>query len=253
MLRILHHLKPHHLAAISAMLFVTILSLYVWQSIAGVERLGTPVHLQAQLKTQLSAITSKTPASEAQYSDKLKKLEELAADIDQYRISCSQAWAFQWLTVFPSVESKVRACQSSQSKITGLKEVTTDLSGFLKNEQALQALLTKLIPQKLTSPLDKTAQQSLRSATDAVLEELGELKTERSFLPVVADAEKRLTSVIGGWKALETADANQNQVAWNKAKGDLDQAYVDVFGIVDISDKQLSILLKNLEGTANTL
>lgn len=234
-------------------LFAVVIGLYVWWSVQSWQQYDTSWRgVQQSIKRDVTKATKAAPASEKEYTEKREALHRVVSTLESHKKMCTAGALTGWQKVLHTIEASVKTCEETLEKHTKLASSLAQIVAFLDDEQTLQKELLKLMPSK-TDALDEKQWSAYATAATSVQKKLSELRLGNEYAPVMTVAKKQLTTLVATWKAFSTAHQKQDRTAWEKAKGELVQAYAGIPTIADASEEELQALLKDLDTVRGTL
>lgn len=242
-------MKIHHRAFISSRKAIVIAVIIVlatvcvgWWVAAAQQWQGLATEASQQSKTA-TTLKKQALAGDGTRESHSKAISALA---DLEKGNCEGSWWFNWQTaVWVGSKAAQNTCKTAYSRVAGLSEAAAPLQKYLSDEVAITDQLSRLV----IDIKSKNWQTKARSASSAVYTELTALELDKTVTPVLKEAVKRVKEVKDAWTALKAADSKKDRTTYESALNRLDDAYVQLASITELSDKQLTTLVGTLDTT----
>lgn len=203
--------------------------------------------MYAQLRTDVDHALA-LPSGSAE--EKAQKIAALRGVVQLPNVECRANVFIQWQIIFDSLRDRVDECNQQATASQALKDQVNSLAKYLDNEQSLLALFVSV-----SSP-DKVQADSFENQVKAWQvfgEKLVELQVQPAFEPVKGTASDSVAAISSAWQKLHEANATQNRMAYEEARGKLPEAYDTLAAIDPLSKKQFKEVASSLQAAYDTL
>lgn len=195
------------------------------------------------LQEQLESIES----AQSQVGDQ-KTLDERLQHIDSLPRrelgNCEGSWWYGWTAgVVDSARDAQRRCQVAREEALGVQSDMRTVSTYLAEERKVIDVLSSLRINKDEKDWQETAPKQVATA----LKRLKPLElTNAGAREIQSLTVERVEALETAWKSLKAASEKEDRSAYNKAMGQLTQAYDDLADITKLSDEQIEDLLTSI-------
>lgn len=233
--------------AIGLACIIVVTGLYIWWSIYSWQAYNTTWHAtQTVVKQAVADATKDTPVGETGYIKKHDALRRVVATLATHEDMCQPNVLIGWQQFLHATETSIKDCKELQHKYAQLETALNELVTYVNDEQKLQKELVWLVPSK-ADVLDEKQWPAFSSAAIEVQSKVNKLQVGEGYTPVLTTSKKQLTTLVTKWKAFNQAHEAHDRIAWEKAKGELVQAYSAITSLADVSEASLQGLLKRLD------
>lgn len=199
---------------------------------------------ESNLENTLDQISDKSDDSN---SDKLSAIislqDKLTSEIDTI---CQPDSTFEWQKFISSIESEIQSCEDKKANLNITLEKLTKVTDYLTAEQAVAEIISSA--NSKTTKNNSVDKWNTISAfwTDAVTE-VDKLTVSEEFESIKKSAKTYLTQISSAWKALSTANSDENRSDFETAEASLDTAYNNLQKLSTASKKQINSLIANFD------
>ncbi|MEO5950460.1 MAG: hypothetical protein ABIQ04_03340 [Candidatus Saccharimonadales bacterium] len=256
-----HHTKPssriglflsHHKKisiALGGALFVCLIAgSYIWWSFSAWAQFEDRyVSLRQNTATKFSD-TLKLPVGTA--DQKIKKIaafDELGKDITGQQNICEDVpGLIKWQHTVSAIKRYEDDCKSLLVKLGVLKTNITEMTGYIKDEQAVATLIQTASTGSLAE-LDETTMQDTAAKWHTFSEKMKVLKVTTEFEPVLIDLRTKSDHLDACWQEVIAAHTAKDRARFEKARDELSRAYGSFKDSRQVSDKVSAEVQKTLE------
>ena len=157
-------------------------------------------------------------------------------------LSCQADWWFDWQAqAFQEVKDMQLACETQLAKARLIAEKAAPLDSYITDEQKILALLAALE----INAKDKNWQKTTPKKTADTARALEQLQVIKPVEPVRKEALKRTKLADKAWQALAKANKRHNKTEYFAAIDTLKETYSGFGALTDVSDKQITPLIRD--------
>lgn len=161
----------------------------------------------------------------------------------QPKLVCEGAWWSKWQqSIIPSAQAAAKKCQTKVRRLTDVERVATRLHSYLAAERKIAEQLKQLA---INSKSKNWQKEAAASATE-VNQSLKAMSVTEDSKDLLAATQKRTATIVSAWGVFNQASNKKDKDAYLKAKERLEQSYVDLGAISDMSDEQIEKMTKSL-------
>jgi len=199
----------------------------------------------AEAKATAKAVSTSSKASR---DNRLKAINKLSKA--QTIVTCSGEWWSGWYdTLLPTAKAEVDDCIAKLKKLNAVSRVAARANVYLDDDAKVAKTLAVMKVATGSGNRQKTALSSVESA----LRDIEAMAVTGDNKVLIVASKEKLTVIITAWNALNEASSKEDKMAYQKAEGQLAQAYADLGAISDASDTQVKKLIVALQVTIHKL
>lgn len=196
----------------------------------------------AQAKTYMKAAFSGDRTSRLSAIDALAKLPTSG--------TCHGDWWNDWQQkVIPAIQTAAERCRKQEGALKGVIQAAAGVKQYEHDEAGITKQLAGL-------KVDTTAPDwplKAKAAAARAAKAINSIRAIPTLEPVQKSAKTHVEAILTAWDALNTASSKQDKDAYLAADAQLKQAYANLAAISDVSDAQLTTVLKRLKTAATAL
>lgn len=197
-----------------------LLSIRAWDSFDAAR-----ISRQSEAKTNLQAALVLPARTPEERRNKIKTLEVVTTDYANAAVAtCKPQTMIAWQSMLvKAYRERITACESEDSQTSTFMTQLREVLDFLKDEQAVTEILTKL---KTDTEVVAEDQWSARlTAWQNTQVSIDKLQTSKGFANVKVKAVEVAKSIAAAWQELIDASAAKDRARYEKALADLGTAY----------------------------
>jgi len=236
--------RTRRIAPPTRLIVVTVLAIILIVSVLGWQRWQAASSNSQQWRSEArrAYAAATTIDEETDRATRLQALTRLAALTDA-QPTCEGEWWYGWVAdVLPPASRAAQRCQTDVAVVAPVALQAEQLSTYLRQEAELAPIISSLTIDSAKSDWQANAAAAARQAETAV----ARLEPSEAFKPVQQCARQQMKTIGTRWQALEEASKKQDRKAYEAAVDGLDNAYLALSVIGDVSDQELGRLLEQL-------
>lgn len=172
-----------------------------------------------------------TPVTTVNQAAKLSALDTSVGSMESFGSNCHMQALYDWQwVIIPTVKTWQNECDARSNGFIALAAQITRIITYTKNEQDLQAIISKPLATTSVSETDVTSQATM---WHSAVTQLNSLVTAGDFSPVKQKVIADVTSIATAWDAVVSSSKQQNKQAYENAVGALQGVYGSIQGISD--------------------
>lgn len=189
--------------------------------------------------TIINTLSDTNTSSTSKINDLLQLQSKLVKDAKTY---CKVDTVIGWQIFMKQLSDKMKTCQQQEENISQLLDKIGNMAGYLKAEQSLSDIITKVINEtNQNNQADKW--NKIEAYWRQAVVDVSGLGDTYLFGATKAVAISSLSSIADSWQRMSIANDIKDRQKFETERADLDKSYAGLAVVSEISKEQVDKMI----------